>query len=371
NIGSIYEEKEKRGIAHFLEHMMFRSNEKYSAEQIDYGLELNGGKANAYTAPDITAFLVETLPEGFEKVLDILYHAIINKKYREDEFEEEKKVVLSEMLRNESDPEELLNINIARSLFGDSDLGGLGTKETINNISKEDIEEFKEKYYKPDNMAIIVEGKFNDYHIKKIKEYFEKLEGKSDKKKNPTIDNGEDIIIKKKEIKDQIYFALSTYFDINDIFYLRALESILSGGFSSKVFQIFRNKYGMGYHQLLESWPIYKYSILSLLIPGFDVDKEKLLDEAINYFIDKYEEYIDKEYIEGRIKRKKFKFLTEVKNNVFRRLYEESYYIVKFGKTLEEIENEEEKIMREKYLELGKYLKELKNGKKVIIYPEK
>ncbi|MGC9133386.1 MAG: M16 family metallopeptidase [Nanopusillaceae archaeon] len=372
NIGSIYEEKEKRGISHFLEHMMFKSNEKYSTEQIDYGLELNGGISNAYTSQDITVFLVETIPEGFEKILDILYYAIINKKYKEDEFEKEKKVILSEILRYENDPEDLLNINISKSLFGNSDLGDPigGTKETINNIYKEDIEEFKERYYNPDNMSIIVEGNFNDYHIKKIKEYFEKIEGNSDKKKNPSIDNGNDIIIKKKEIKDQIYFSLSTYFDINDIFYLEALESLLSGGVSSKIFQIFRNKYGIGYTQSLNSWSIYNYSILSLLIPGFDINKEKLLDEAINYFIDKYEEYVDKEYIDGRIKREKFLFLTKVKNNIFRRLFEEAIYIIKFGKSLEEIENEEEKIIKEKYNELGKYLKELNKGRKVFIYPE-
>ncbi|MGC9079574.1 MAG: M16 family metallopeptidase, partial [Nanopusillaceae archaeon] len=341
-IGSIYEDKEKRGISHFLEHMMFKSNEKYSAEQIDYGLELNGGISNAFTSYDLTAYLVETVHEGFDIALDILYHAIVNKKFKENEYENEKKIILSEILRHENDPESLLNINIPKSLFGDSDLGDPigGTKETINNINKEDIEEFKEKYYNPDNMFIIVEGKFGNYHIKKVKEYFEKIEGNSDKKKKPTIDNGKDIIIRKKEIKDQIYFSLSTYFDKDDIFYLEALQILLSGGISSKTFQIFRNKYGIGYIQTLDSWLEYDYSLFSLVIPGFDVDKENLLDEAINYFINKYEEYIDKDYVDGRIKREKFLFLTKTKNNIFKRLFGDAMYITKFEKNIEEVEKE-------------------------------
>ncbi|BFI73672.1 peptidase M16 [Nanoarchaeota archaeon] len=371
NIGSIYEEKDKRGISHFLEHMMFKSNEKYTAEQIDYGLELNGGISNAYTSYDITGYIVETIPEGFNKVLDILYYAIINKKYKQEEFENEKKVVMSEILRYENDPESLLHLYLGKSLFGDSDIGDPigGTKDTIININKEDIEEFKEKYYNPDNMIILLEGKFNDDHVKLVKEYFEKMEGNSNKKKEPSVSDGKDIIIKKDGIRDQIYYSLSTNFNEEDLINLEALSSILSGGVSSKVFQIFRNKYGIGYSVYLFTTLIYKYSILSLMIPGFDKDKENMLNDAINYFIDKYNEYIDKEYIDGRIRREKFLYLTKTKDNIFRRLFEDIEYIIKFGKSIDDIEKEVEEIIKNNYIDLEKYLKKLYNGKKVIIYP--
>ncbi|BBL45460.1 peptidase M16 [Nanobdella aerobiophila] len=369
-VGSIYEEKDKRGISHLLEHMMFRSNDKYTANQVDEGLELNGGLSNAFTFFDSTSYLVETIQEGFDKSLDILYHSIINRKYRIDEFEKERLIVLSEIERYENDPESLLNFISNRALFGDSDLGDPvgGTRETILNINKEDIEDFKEKYYNPDNMIIIVEGRFSENHINKIKEYFNNIEGNSDNKKTPTIDKPRDIKLYMDNIKGQIYFSLVNRYNINDYIYLSALSDILSGGASSKLFQIFRNKYGIGYHQSLSVYTLYNNSVLSLEIPSFDKEKENILPEAIDYLINNYEDYIDQEYVNGRINRSNFIYSTKIKNNIFLRLSTEVEYILKFGKNLEEIRKEIINIEKN-YIKIEKYLKELKNGKNIFIYP--
>ena len=184
-IGSVYEPKDKRGISHFLEHMMFKSNHKYDAEQINMGLELNGGIVNAFTSTYLTCYIVEVIPEGFPKVLDILYSMFENEKYKETEFNNEKKVVLSELEIYNNDPEKRMSELIPKAVFGESDYGDpiTGYRETVESISKEDLEEFKAKYYTPKNMFILLEGDFSEKHIELVEKYFSNLEEKEVSKK--------------------------------------------------------------------------------------------------------------------------------------------------------------------------------------------
>ncbi|MEM0476358.1 MAG: pitrilysin family protein [Candidatus Aenigmatarchaeota archaeon] len=368
NVGSIYEEIP--GISHFLEHMMFKSNEKYSSQQIDEGLELSGAISNAFTSTCLTFYFVETIPHGFNKIIDILFSMFSNEKFKEEEFEKEKKVILSEIERNENNPEDKLISSIPNSLFGNSDYGRsiIGNRESIESITKIDLEEFKEKYYSANNMFILLEGNFNKKHIDLVIKYFSKLENKNVKLKKPTKSKGKDIYLN-LHTQNQIYFALNRNYKIEEFFDLEALSSILSGGISSKLFQIFRSKYGIGYVQQLENTYIYPDEIIfSLLIPGFEKEKEKLLKKAISEIINNYSEYINGKYVNGRIKRQKLVF-EKIKNNLFKKIYYDALLIKLFDISFEQFE----KIIFTKmknYEKLEKYLKSLEKGNRVIIYPK-
>jgi len=137
-IGSIYEPEERRGISHFLEHMMFKSNYKYSAEEINRIVEFSGGIFNAFTSRDMTVYFFEVLKENFEKVFDVFYSMFTNKEYRENEFEKEKLVVLSEIEMYENDPTRRIYDLGPLALFGKSDLGDpiAGYRETVQSITK-------------------------------------------------------------------------------------------------------------------------------------------------------------------------------------------------------------------------------------------
>ncbi|MEM5806309.1 MAG: insulinase family protein, partial [Candidatus Aenigmatarchaeota archaeon] len=198
--------------------------------------------------------------------------------------------------------------------------------------------------------------------------YFSKLENKDVKLKIPTKSKGKDIYLN-LYTQNQIYFALSKNYKIEEFFDLEALSSILSGGISSKLFQIFRNKYGIGYTQQLENTYIYPEQIIfSLLIPGFEKEKGQILEKAINEIISNYSDYISNEYVNGRIKRQKLVF-EKIKNNLFKKMYYDALLIKLFDISFEQFE----KIVFTKmknYEKLEKYLESLEKGNRVIIYPK-
>jgi len=367
NIGSIYEEKEYRGISHLLEHMMFKTNRKYKASEIDMGLELNGGFANAMTSTHYTIYFVECIKEKFDKIIDILFSMFENDKFLEDEFEKEKKVIISEIERIRNDPEERLFSLIQRSVFGDSDYGEEigGSRESVENITKDILEEFKAKYYTPKNMFILLEGNVTEKDIEIVKRYFSKLEGDRPKLKEPNKERGRSIT-EYMETGGQIYYALSTSFNLTDYLKAYTLSILLSGGMSSKIFQIFRNKYGIGYHILLEEIVTFPDSfIFSLAIPGFEQEKEREVYNAIN---DLLEEKVDKEYIEGRLRRFELKF-QKTRKLLFERLPVDAFLINHFSITYDNL-LEIVKKYSNNYDELKKMLENLTNGYEVWIKPK-
>ena len=101
NIGSIFEDKEFRGISHLLEHMMFQSNKKYNKNQINLLFEENGSIHNAMTYYNYTLYFAAVMKEGFENIVDLFYWMFENDKYDNNEFENEKNVVKTEIMMRE------------------------------------------------------------------------------------------------------------------------------------------------------------------------------------------------------------------------------------------------------------------------------
>ncbi len=363
--GSIYEPKDKRGISHLLEHMMFKSNNKYSAKEINLGLELNGGIANAFTSTFITFYLVEVIPSGFEKVLDILYSMFENDKYDLKEFENEKKVVLSEIERYENDPETRMEDLIPKSVYGNSDYGDpiAGYRETVENITKEELEEYKAKTYVPENMFIVISGNFNEKHVKLVEKYFSRLGGDKPKKKVPKKDKGKDIIIH-MNTQNQIYYSLN-FRAREDLYLAQAFENLVSGGLSSLTFQVIREKYGIGYRVSFEVSYIYPDEIIySLEIPGFEKDKEEILENAIEDLYQSIEK-VDEKYFEGRKRRKELLYKKN-RVNIFKRLWSEAYTIALFEENYDEFYR---KVFSYDLEAVKGFLEKLGDGKVVKITP--
>jgi predicted Zn-dependent peptidase len=375
NVGSIFEDKEFRGISHLLEHMMFQSNKKYNKNLIHLLFEESGSIHNAITYYNYTLYFAAVTKEGFENIVDLFYWMFENDKYDNNEFENEKNVVKTEIMMREDDPIVNLNDNLSKSVYGDSDYGDPigGYIETINNITKDKLEEFKYKYYSPKNISIFLEGNISDKDVEIVKKYFSRLEGDNVKLKNPSKGEGKDIIIKMKNIQ-QIYYSINMNSDIKNIILIDALTKFYNLGASSKIFEIFRNKHGIGYSPSLSLSNFYDDEIIySLIIPGFQIDKEKIIDNAIREFLDNLKN-IDDKYRRARSNIYKFNYNLR-KENILKRIETDPYLIKILNMDYDQYFNKVYSLLsnidRDFIEENEKYIYDLfERGKKVIIYPE-
>ncbi len=365
--GSIYEPKEKRGISHFLEHMLFKSNKKYSYQQIANGLEMNGGISNAFTSTLATFYLFEFIPRGFFKILDIVFHMFANEKYRKEEFESEKKVVLTEIERGLNDPESRLWDLSLQAVYGKSDYGEpiQGFRETVQSIEKNELEEYKAKFYTPRNMRILLSGKFSSKHVESIKRVFGKLEGESAKKKKPKRGKGKNLEIK-MPTKNQIYYSLN--FSVKeDLHKIIAFQNFVSGGFSSLIFQILREKYGIGYRLFFGYNKLYPNAeaVISLIIPGFEKERMPKLNAAVKEIFETLKEKNLEKYYEGRKRMLNLEY-EKTRLDVFERI-EESYKTVLFYN--ESYDEFMKKVFRVPLEEIIEFASKLKRGKRAVILP--
>ncbi len=370
NIGSIYEPKDKRGISHFLEHMLFKSNEKYSYKQIAESVELSGGCMNAITSTMVTSYIFEVIPRSFKKIIDIAFHMFKNTKFVESEFESEKKVVLSEIERDLNDPEARLWDTSMQAAYGSSDYGDpiQGFRETVESIEKNELEEFKAKFYTPDNMHIILSGNFSKRHVEDVKKVFCKLEGACARKKKPRHGKGKNIVMK-MHTENQIYYSLN--FPVHcDLHIIEAFENFVCGGMSSLLFQIFREKYGIGYELFFGCNTLYpnERALISLMVPGFEKERKSLLKHALCELFETLQKENLEKYYEGRKRMLKLDY-EKTRKDIFERL-EESYKIVMlYNESFDEFMKKVFQIKLEEIIDFALSLKK-KRGKEVWILPK-
>ncbi|MCO4781330.1 MAG: insulinase family protein [Candidatus Cloacimonetes bacterium] len=170
-VGSFNEQKHEQGVAHFLEHMMFKGSKKYPLGAIDLFSHVSGGENNAYTCKDYTAYY-HLLPKGsWQEGLNIEKDRMTSLDLDQGEFDSEKQVVIEELKMYQDEAQELLYDAMYESLYAKS--SGyfhpvLGYEKTLNEMTLQTMQSFYEKYYQPANSFLILLG---DFEIDDAKEY--------------------------------------------------------------------------------------------------------------------------------------------------------------------------------------------------------
>ena len=167
--GSRFEKKEKAGISHFMEHMFFQGGVKYPTSfAADKLIDSIGGECEALTEKEVVIYYVKHGSSCGNLGLDILEDMLMHARFPEKELEKERKVVLEELGKGEDDVATLLFESIDKHLlYGNHPLGVpiLGTRNTIKNFKKSDLFEYRNTFYKPNNMVISVAGNVNPEDI--------------------------------------------------------------------------------------------------------------------------------------------------------------------------------------------------------------
>jgi len=173
--GSVNETLEEKGIAHFMEHMMFKGTKTRTHAQITGEIEKRGGDMNASTSDVCTFYFCKIPSRHLNIALDVLSDMIKNPLFDKKEFEKERKVILEEIKMYKDNPRMHVFNEIQMALYnGTMGLTTAGTAETVNSISREDmVKKFKE-IYTPNNMALVVVG---DADFNEVVDYVDTLKG--------------------------------------------------------------------------------------------------------------------------------------------------------------------------------------------------
>lgn len=165
--GTRDEEENEQGMAHFVEHLIFKGTEKRKAWHILNRMENVGGDLNAYTNKEETvvysAFLTEHLDRAMELLGDIVFHST----FPQHEIEKETEVIIDEIQSYEDTPSELIFDDFEDLIFRNHPLGRniLGKPDLLRGFRSEDVLSFTRRYYQPGNMVFFVQGQ---YDFKKV-----------------------------------------------------------------------------------------------------------------------------------------------------------------------------------------------------------
>ena len=158
--GTRDEAENEQGMAHFVEHLIFKGTQKRHSWHILNRMEHVGGDLNAYTNKEETvvysAFLVEHFPRAVELLTDIVFHST----YPQAEIDKEVEVIIDEIQSYEDTPSELIFDDFEELVFPNHPLGRniLGKPELLRQFKSEDALRFTNRYYRPDQMVFFVQG---------------------------------------------------------------------------------------------------------------------------------------------------------------------------------------------------------------------
>lgn len=185
DVGSVNEKLGITGISHLFEHMMFNGSSKYKPKEFDRFLETAGGYSNGYTTNDFTAYMESFPPSALDLVLDLESDRMASLSITESNLEQERGIVKEERrLRTDNDPfgklEELLFLLAYTSHPYRNPV--VGYMSDLNNIKRDDTQNYFNTYYTPNNAIVVMCGNFKTDVVKnKMEQYFGKI------KKGPEI----------------------------------------------------------------------------------------------------------------------------------------------------------------------------------------
>lgn len=158
--GSRDETEEEHGIAHFIEHVIFKGTKRRKAYHILSRLDDVGGDLNAYTTKEETAFHASFLSPHYERAMELIGDIVFNSVYPEVELDKEREVIIDEINSYKDSPSELIFDDFEELIYANHPIGRniLGTPKTINRFTRKDIESFIANNYHTDQMILCSVG---------------------------------------------------------------------------------------------------------------------------------------------------------------------------------------------------------------------
>src|SRR4029450_1522827 len=165
--GSGEEPAGKRGLSHFLEHVLFKRTRRRTTVEIARAIDRLGGDVDAFTTKEYTGFYAHTLDSRFPEALDLLGDIVLSPAFESDDIEVERGVILEEIGETNDNPDDLVHDLFVRSFWRTHPLGEpiLGTAETVGAIGLGDLYRYYRERYTPDNLIVSVAGHVRELEV--------------------------------------------------------------------------------------------------------------------------------------------------------------------------------------------------------------
>ncbi len=250
--GSRHESDAQGGIAHFVEHMLFKGTDTRSAEDIAQAIDSIGGQLDAFTAKEYAGYYIKVLDEHLPLAVDLLSDIIMRPAFVDEEVGREKKVILEEIKMVEDTPDDLVHELFTQHFWEGHPLGRpiLGSKETVETFTGASLREYFHGAYVAPNMIISAAGNLEHTRVRELIDgAFGTLgrTGESLPQLPPAVTPS--VLVRTKELEQShICLGTNSYQQNHDDRYVSyILNSVLGGSMSSRLFQNVREKRGLAY----------------------------------------------------------------------------------------------------------------------------
>ena len=250
--GSRHETAERSGIAHFVEHMLFKGTATRTAEAIAQQIDSIGGQLDAFTAKEYASYYIKVLDEHLPLAIDILSDIVRNPAFAPEDVEREKKVVVEEIKMVEDTPDDLVHEIFTQGFWENHPLGRpiLGTRETVESFASPLLRDYFAQSYTPRNLIVSAVGNLEH---DRVRELVEEKFGSLPRSDEAIVDEPPRVVpqtlIRNKELEQShICVGVSSYPQNHEERYSSyVLNTLLGGSMSSRLFQNVREKRGLAY----------------------------------------------------------------------------------------------------------------------------
>jgi len=328
--GSRHEREGKEGIAHFIEHLMFKGTKQRSAADIAEALDSVGGQLNAFTTKEFTCYYAKTLDEHFTLGLDVLSDMFFNSTFTEKAINKERGVIEEEIKMYEDTPDELIHDFFVQTAWPDHPLGKpiLGAIKSLEKIGREDVVNYLQETYLPKHLVIAIAGNLEHQEVQdKVAQIFTGMRPQEAEVNLSAPQNTRAETSNLTRETGQVQICLGTRgLAQNDerLYTLYILNNVLGGGLSSRLVQSIREERGLAY-SVFSYHSAFCDTGLFTFYAGTSPTK---YDEVIHLLLKEIQEIVAKGITEKELHRAK----EQIKGNLFLGLENVSSRMTRLGR---------------------------------------
>ncbi len=250
--GSRHESAERSGIAHFVEHMLFKGTARRSAEDIAQEIDSIGGQLDAFTAKECAGYYVKVLDDHLPRAVDVLADLLLNPAFDPGDIEREKKVVLEEIKMVEDTPDDLVHELFTQRFWAGHPLGRpiLGVPETVRALDAASLRQHFGRAYSAGNLVIAAAGHVDHEAVRElVTSAFGDLRPSVDPPIESAPPSIPGLLVREKALEQcHVCLGVRGYPESHsDRYICYVLNIVLGGTMSSRLFQNIREKRGLAY----------------------------------------------------------------------------------------------------------------------------